>query len=244
MLRPWQKVLIKHSSEELVTLPLELYRLEPHCYQSLGAPYGTLDSPWMLREEVAKRLLAAQGFLKQSHNKYRLAIFDAWRPIRVQKFMYEYSINQECIARGINRNLGSENPEIIEVIDSVNKFWALPCMDSSMPPPHSTGAAVDLTLALSNGNPLDMGGEIDFMGSVSTPDYYSKTKNHDQSFNEYLWHARRSLLKNVMQEAGFVQHPNEWWHFSFGDQLWAWGKQFKECFYGAVDTCESNSLIS
>ncbi|MFM7652374.1 MAG: D-alanyl-D-alanine dipeptidase, partial [Vulcanococcus sp.] len=22
--------------------------------------------------------------------------------------------------------------------------------------------------------------------------------------------------------AGFEQHPNEWWHFSYGDQLWAW----------------------
>ncbi|MEO1402022.1 MAG: D-alanyl-D-alanine dipeptidase, partial [Cyanobacteria bacterium J06635_1] len=24
------------------------------------------------------------------------------------------------------------------------------------------------------------------------------------------------------QRAGFGQHPNEWWHFSYGDQLWAW----------------------
>ncbi|MDG2329833.1 MAG: M15 family metallopeptidase, partial [Synechococcus sp. cluster2_bin.44] len=21
---------------------------------------------------------------------------------------------------------------------------------------------------------------------------------------------------------GFIQHPNEWWHYSYGDQLWAW----------------------
>lgn len=27
-----------------------------------------------------------------------------------------------------------------------------------------------------------------------------------------------------MGAAGFAQHPNEWWHYSFGDQLWAWRK--------------------
>ncbi|MCZ0900835.1 D-alanyl-D-alanine dipeptidase, partial [Microcoleus sp. HI-ES] len=21
---------------------------------------------------------------------------------------------------------------------------------------------------------------------------------------------------------GFQQHPNEWWHFCLGDQMWAW----------------------
>ena len=25
-----------------------------------------------------------------------------------------------------------------------------------------------------------------------------------------------------MTKFGFAQHPNEWWHFSYGDQLWAW----------------------
>jgi D-alanyl-D-alanine dipeptidase len=30
------------------------------------------------------------------------------------------------------------------------------------------------------------------------------------------------FLAEVMATAGFQQHPNEWWHFSLGDQLWAW----------------------
>ena len=25
-----------------------------------------------------------------------------------------------------------------------------------------------------------------------------------------------------MFAAGFQRHPNEWWHFSLGDQMWAW----------------------
>ncbi|MFZ9739796.1 MAG: M15 family metallopeptidase, partial [Prochlorotrichaceae cyanobacterium] len=29
-------------------------------------------------------------------------------------------------------------------------------------------------------------------------------------------------LRQVMTTAGFANHPKEWWHFSYGDQLWAW----------------------
>jgi D-alanyl-D-alanine dipeptidase len=25
-----------------------------------------------------------------------------------------------------------------------------------------------------------------------------------------------------MNHAGFRRHPGEWWHFSLGDQMWAW----------------------
>jgi D-alanyl-D-alanine dipeptidase len=25
-----------------------------------------------------------------------------------------------------------------------------------------------------------------------------------------------------MVSAGFQQHPNEWWHFSYGDQMWCY----------------------
>jgi D-alanyl-D-alanine dipeptidase len=28
-----------------------------------------------------------------------------------------------------------------------------------------------------------------------------------------------------MTQAGFERHPQEWWHFSLGDQLWAWQRQ-------------------
>jgi D-alanyl-D-alanine dipeptidase len=38
----------------------------------------------------------------------------------------------------------------------------------------------------------------------------------------------------VMGEAGFAQHPGEWWHFSWGDQLWAWRTQQPGAVYGRV----------
>ena len=37
-----------------------------------------------------------------------------------------------------------------------------------------------------------------------------------------------------MEQAGFVQHPNEWWHFSYGDQLWSWLRNQGNPIYGAA----------
>ena len=59
-------------------------------------------------------------------------------------------------------------------------------------------------------------------------------------FSKYqVFHKRRSLLLSVMNQAGFVQHPNEWWHFSYGDQLWAWVSHMSKAHYGAFNPSES-----
>jgi zinc D-Ala-D-Ala dipeptidase len=33
------------------------------------------------------------------------------------------------------------------------------------------------------------------------------------------------MLKQMMTDAGFRQHLNEWWHFCYGDQMWVWLSQ-------------------
>ncbi len=244
VLKPWHNIALLYSEEPLVSLPAELHRIEPHSYKSLGAPYGNKASPWMLRREVIRRLLIAQKNLQRSNRQYFLAIFDAWRPIRVQKFMYEYAIKQECLSRGILNDCQDSNlSEMSDVIKSVSKFWALPTYDKSTPPPHSTGGAVDLTITTINGDLIDMGGEIDSMEEISQPNYYYEVSKIDSKSQEYLWHTRRMLLANAMKLAGFAQHPNEWWHFSYGDQLWAWSTNSSQGYYGSVDELDSNSVI-
>jgi D-alanyl-D-alanine dipeptidase len=52
------------------------------------------------------------------------------------------------------------------------------------------------------------------MSDRSYPEYYIN------SHQEY--HCHRQLLNDVMLKAGFQRNPREWWHFSFGDQMWAW----------------------
>jgi len=234
-LRPWNGIPIDDEGEPLVPL-VDLVRLEPHPYLSLGAPYGDQACPFRLRRGVMGRLARAQGCLQRRQCPYQLAVFDAWRPVAVQAFMVNYATRQECEARGLDPD--GSGPEWEAVGLDVGRFWAPPSLHPAAPPPHSTGAAVDLTLADAAGQPLQMGGAIDAIGPVSEPDHYALAAREDPDSEAALWHGRRRLLAAVMQDVGFVQHPNEWWHFSYGDQLWAWRRGLDRAHYGRIGTPE------
>ena len=216
-MRPWSPIPIEDCGEPLQALPRALLRMEPHPYMALGAPYGASGNPFQLRQGVVQRLLDAQQRLIEHDSSLRLSIFDAWRPIAVQSFMVDHSIADLCRERGVEVRSGDA---FEQVVADVGRFWAAPSRDPATPPPHSTGAAVDLTLSSSDGTPLDMGGDIDAIGAVSEPQHYAGREDSEAR----CWHQRRELLAEVMGAAGFAQHPNEWWHYSFGDQLWAWRK--------------------
>jgi len=68
------------------------------------------------------------------------------------------------------------------------------------------------------GQIVDMGSPIDELSERSLPDYYANSQEPEAQ--EY--HTHRQLLHDVMLKAGFQRNTREWWHFSFGDQMWAW----------------------
>jgi D-alanyl-D-alanine dipeptidase len=116
------------------------------------------------------------------------------------------------------------------ILKKVEKFWAYPSFDSGCPPPHSTGGALDVCLSDKEGNLVEMGSIVDQMDETSNPDFYENKKNPEA----IIWNSRRNLLREVMNKFGFAQHPNEWWHFSYGDQLWAWKNKKANAFYGKI----------
>lgn len=237
-LRPWSPIPIVDVGEPLEALPPQLWRLQPHPYVSLGAPYGPHGDPFRLRSGVVERLLQAEEALRQAQPQCRLAIFDAWRPLAVQHFMVRHAVVEECARAGVNPEQPSRARD--RVITEVGRFWAPPSDDPATPPPHSTGAAVDLTLADRSGTPLAMGGEIDAIGPVSEPGFHAEAALANPGSAAALWHGRRQLLAQVMVGAGFVQHPNEWWHFSWGDQLWAWRRGEPQACYGRIGEAASS----
>ncbi|BAZ41569.1 peptidase M15D vanX D-ala-D-ala dipeptidase [Calothrix sp. NIES-4101] len=215
--RPYHNVPIIESQEALIEIPLEKFAVEtPHPYEKLGAPYGK-HSPYFLREGVVNRLIAAQDYLQQKYAGWYIQVFDAYRPVEVQQFMVDYSFQQALAARGLTESeLTDTQSEYIW--EEVYKIWAAPSLDIATPPPHSTGAAIDVTLVDSNNQIVDMGSPIDEMSDRSMPNYYINT-SHPQAL---IYHRNRQLLADVMEKAGFHRNPREWWHFSFGDQMWAW----------------------
>tara|TARA_B100001121_G_scaffold137913_1_gene120827 strand:- start:401 stop:1129 length:729 start_codon:yes stop_codon:yes gene_type:complete len=238
MRRPWSDVVIDDCGEPLVPIKPHFLCLEPHPYACVGAPYGHDADPYRLRSGVLKRLVAAKDLLSARHDPevggVQLAIFDAWRPIRVQAFMVDHSIQEQCRSLGFDPSDPLMSASLQQVRSDVARFWAPPSQDPRTPPPHSTGGAVDLTLADGSGKPLAMGGDIDAIGDQSFPDHHAEEAESNPEGIAALWHQRRCLLNDVMTEAGFARHPNEWWHFSHGDQLWAWQRKTSGAIYASV----------
>ncbi|MCS6812879.1 MAG: D-alanyl-D-alanine dipeptidase [Cyanobacteria bacterium] len=233
-MKPYQQIRILECGEPLVAIPTYQFAVEtPHPYEKLGAPYGD-RSPYHLRQGVLDRLVSAQARLQQRYPGWLIQIFDAYRPIAVQQFMVNYAFNQLLADRQLTLSSLSDAQQQA-LWEEVYQFWALPSHDPATPPPHSTGAAIDVTLVDATGQPVDMGGAIDEISPCSHPDYYT----HSTDPQQQTYHHHRQLLHQIMAEAGFCRHPNEWWHFSYGDQLWAWQQQQQSqtlvtARYGAV----------
>jgi len=227
-LKIWNKIPIKDNGEKLIVIPSCLKFLDPHPYSHLGAPYKDKTSIWKLREEVVKRLVKVHDYLI-SKSRFNLLIYDSWRPLEVQEFMFKRAFLLECEKSDIDisfENIKS-NPSILK---KVEKFWAYPSHDNRCPPPHSTGGALDVSLSDKDGNLIEMGSKVDQMDKTSNPNFYENI-NIEEAI---IWNSRRNLLRKVMNKFGFAQHPNEWWHFSYGDQLWAWKNKKANALYGKI----------
>lgn len=135
---------------------------------------------------------------------YRLRFFDAHRPIEIQELKFAKMCG----------NIQAQNldwdKERVEAEAATHMFR--PSYDPQTPPPHSTGAEIDLTITDSEGNGLDMGTDY---GAFDNPALATNYKGVTISQRE-----NRVLLLRTMVSRGFVNYPGEWYHFSFGDREW------------------------
>ncbi|MDR0967301.1 MAG: hypothetical protein LBL75_00500 [Rickettsiales bacterium] len=93
--------------------------------------------------------------------------------------------------------------------------------------PHQTGGAMDLSLVF-NGAECDMGTEILAFDRQKSP-----IKN---KFITDTQKQNRKILYGAMRSAGFVNYPNEWWHYSYGDRAWAAYGKHSNAIYGETFT--------
>lgn len=147
--------------------------------------YGELDKAY-LRPEIATMVVEAQRLLKKINPGYSLVIYDAARPLSVQKMMYETVQGTEF-----------------------SQYVAEPYNGGGY---HNFGCAVDVTILL-NGKPLDMGTPFDSFSPVSHIDNEKESiANGALTIEAY---NNRLILRSVMTQVGFHPEPCEWWHFDF-----------------------------
>lgn len=168
-----------------------------------------------------------------------LYIEDAYRPYSLQKHLYE-KVFPELI-RQQNPAISDENLEA-----RLNELIALPSNDAQHPSPHSTGGAVDIVLRYKQDTPDYVKGAEVPVGHVDGdtskrvyPDYFELLK--PQSDHDKLAQRNRRAFYAVMTgkaygiDTGLQVNPTEWWHWSWGDQMWAKLRDEPSAFYGQVD---------
>jgi D-alanyl-D-alanine dipeptidase len=228
-MKPYLQVPIHECGEPLAVIPADILSLaQPHPYIKLGAPYGSV-SPYYLRQSVLDALLQANALLQKQRSDWKIFVFDAYRPVPVQQFMVDYTFTELLQVRGLQDDDLDETQRQALMLE-VYQIWALPSLNPLTPPPHSTGAAVDITLVDSMGKLVWMGSEIDELSPRSQPNYFQEQAANPEVCptereQAVLADTHRQLLSQVMEGVGFERHPGEWWHFSLGDQLWAWQRQ-------------------
>ena len=157
--------------------------------------YGSLRKAYLL-PHFAKKVVQAQQILRQRKPGYSLLIYDAARPISVQRRM---------------RKAVEGTPFTAYVADG------------SRGGRHNYGVAVDLTIADEAGVPLDMGagfddftrkawvGEDDAFSLAEYKSYVEKLRRDGLISNEAA--ANRCLLLEIMDMVELRPYVKEWWHY-------------------------------
>ncbi len=137
----------------------------------------------LLHRLAAEKFFRACEILRSEKPDLKFLIFDALRPQTAQKEFW---------------NLVKGTPQ--------QPYFADPAKGSI----HSFGFAIDLSLCDVNGE-LPMGTEFDDLSALAEP----------RREEEFLLSGKlrsnevenRKLLRSILEKAGFLSIPHEWWHF-------------------------------
>lgn len=211
------RIPVAECGEALCTLRLSpALRVYP-AYRHLGIPDAVEDC--QVRLEVFERLLRAAGSLPDG---LMLVVLDAWRPIAVQQHLYR------TLEAAMARHHPQADAATLQRL--TRQFVSPPSRDPLAPSPHLTGGAVDVTLCDAQGRWLDMGSRFDEVGPRSFSAHYETAAAGDSAARAIR--DRRRLLHNAMLAVGFSNLLSEWWHYDYGDQLWAWHRGQPAALYG------------
>jgi D-alanyl-D-alanine dipeptidase len=149
------------------------------------AVYVGITGAW-LHPDAAAKFMKACCILKEEYPQYSFVIYDAARPMSVQKLMWN-------LVRGTDKT----------------RYVSNPARGGGL---HNYGMAVDVTLADSTGRPLDMGTPFDYFGReawITGEDSLLRAGSISRQAYE-----NRRMLRAIMRRAGFTTILYEWWHFN------------------------------
>lgn len=185
-----------------------------------GCPALLLDRPrydypraTLLRAGMLERLCRAAARLPEG---VRFSVIEGWRDPAHQRLQYETTLSR----------LRALHPTWNEgtLRRAVNRHSAPP--DGPAPAPHTTGGAVDLWLCDGDGHPHEL----------SSPYAPDDPRSYPFSAPRLAPEVRRrrELMRAVLVAEGLTCYPSEYWHWSYGDQGWAYRGGHPHACYGAI----------
>ena len=158
----------------------------------------TLEDPNLIRKQVLFKLYRIADKLPEGVN---LKIYKTFRSRIKMSGNFEEVISE----------ITAENPEI-------GRHEAMKLAKFKTDDPkgsmggHETGGAVDVALCNDKGE--------DFNYGTRFHEYNDSTFTYSSHITKEQRKNRKQLVK-LMKRQGFVNFPGEWWHFSYGDRMWA-----------------------
>jgi D-alanyl-D-alanine dipeptidase len=264
----WKEIPVQPSSEPLVPLGLSsnfnIFTSSIYFSEHDNSPYlpnqlsGSLITIF-IRQGVAERLIRAEEMLPRG---YHLVVFDGWRPLEVQKSLYdEYyqSLKTKFPSWGEDK-----------LVQETQKYVSLPSNNPSRPSPHNTGGAVDLALMqlpesaeeklkdlpiknqdteierakiiLASAKLLNFGTQFDWGGSEAALRHLEElAEQRELSEEEKEALANRRVLYYLMKEIGLEAYADEWWHYNAPQtQMGAKTAGLAIASYGAIEISSSD----
>ena len=158
----------------------------------------TLEDPNLIRKQVLFKLYKIADKLPEGIN---LKIYKTFRSRIKMSESFE-----EVIAQVVAENPGIGRHEAMKIA----KYKTDDPKGSTGG--HETGGAVDVALCNDKGEDLDYGTRFH--------EYNDSTFTYSSHITKEQRNNRKQLVK-LMKRQGFINFPGEWWHFSYGDRMWA-----------------------
>ncbi len=148
---------------------------------------------------------------------YMLGVVEGWLPPYIQRRMFLASM----------KRFREKYPDWTEPrLKRLASQFTAP-MDVKVPPPHTTGGAVDLVLTNLEREPLDVTSPFEGRDHRMFP-FAAKGLSDEARRN-------RDVLAAAMATGGMTNYPSEYWHWSYGDQGWAYRGRKPNALYSAVE---------
>ena len=204
----WQNVVIAENHEPIV----EILETEKIIYGSHLSPWKNENS-YFVKKTLAEMIINASLNLPRG---YKLAIVEGVRTLTKQQEHWDLKYQAFKLLH--------EDWTHEEIERQVALVVARPTALAN----HNCGGAVDVCLIRDDGSLVDMGTLPQDIREMKFVEMFSRLITPEQS-------ANRTILREAMESAGFVWYPGEWWHYCYGDRMWAVYTRRTECFYGPIE---------